>query len=160
MHTPLGKFTCLYLSIYGRRIVNIYIISSHQFNVAKLRVFSIRMKHCVNKQVNTQVSIFTEHETQLFVVAEAIRILLKKIRLEQVFLSRNLNNINIFFPNIFNERTSLFSSVILSRLISAFSFHFLSISFSSIQMFDFHLVMYFVDKSLSLTFFFGGGGSS
>lgn len=111
------------------------------------------MKHSVNKQVNTQVSIFTEHETQLFVVAEAIRILLKKIRLEQVFLSRNLNNINIFFPNIFNERTSLFSSVILSRLISAFSFHFLSISFSSIQMFDFHLVMYFVDKSLSLTFF-------
>lgn len=91
-------------------------------------------------------------------MAEAIRILLKKIRLEQVFLSRNLNNINIFFPNIFNERTSLFSSVILSRLISAFSFHFLSISFSSIQMFDFHLVMYFVDKSLSLTFFFLGGG--
>lgn len=53
------------------------LISSHQFNVAKLQVFSIRMKHCVNKQVNTQVSIFTEHETQLFVVAEAIRILLK-----------------------------------------------------------------------------------
>lgn len=157
MYTLLDKFTCLYLSIYGRRIVNIYIISSHQFNVAKLQVFSIRMKHCVNKQVNTQVSIFTEHETHLFVVAEAILILLKKIRLEQVFLSRNLNNINIFFPNIFNERTSLFSSVILSRLISAFSFHFLSISFSSIQMFDFNLVMYFVDKSLSLTFFWGGG---
>lgn len=77
IHTLLDKFTCLYLSIYGRRIVNIYIISSHQFNVAKLQVFSIRMKHCVNKQVNTQVSIFTEHETQLFVVAEAIRILLK-----------------------------------------------------------------------------------
>lgn len=91
-------------------------------------------------------------------MAEAIRILVKKIRLEQVFLSRNLNNINFFFSNIFNERTSLFSSVILSRLISAFSFHFLSISFSSIQMFDFHLVMYFVDKSLSLTFFLGGGG--
>lgn len=95
-------------------------MSSHQFNVAKLQVFSIRMKHSVNKQV----SIFTEYETQLFVVVETIRILVRNPARASFFFLFNSRN---FKTNIFKhiiEYKSLFASVILSRFISAFSFHF------------------------------------
>lgn len=71
-------------------------MSSHQFNVAKLQVFSIRMKHSVNKQV----SIFTEYETQLFVVVETIRILVRNPARASFFFFLILGILKQIFSNI------------------------------------------------------------
>lgn len=71
-------------------------MSSRQFNVAKLQVFSIRMKHSVNKQV----SIFTEYETQLFVVVETIRILVRNPARASFFFFLILGILKQIFSNI------------------------------------------------------------
>lgn len=78
-------------------------MSSHQFNVAKLQVFSIRMKHSVNKQVSIFTEYetqFTEYETQLFVVVETIRILVRNPARASFFFFLILGILKQIFSNI------------------------------------------------------------